>query len=152
MQLTSNNIRVKVQRRLAEYLTAALPDTVLVMRRLPEQPPEGFRALVLPGRDPGTTTTMFLGPNRANRDEQFTVRVVIEGVKVEDQEALEDEVDALVRVVEDTVAENPRLGDLDGLTMFGVDGSPQDFDVTPISTGVLWRAVEITFSARARYD
>lgn len=152
MELSTNNIRCAVQRQLAEYLTAAFPDDVPVLRRWTGQPPEHFRATVLPGRGQADTKQLFLGESRATRDEEFTVRVMVEGIVGDDQDELEDAVDALVGIVEDVVAENPRLGDMAGLMMFGVECTTQDYDVSELTAGVLWRGVEITISAQARYD
>jgi hypothetical protein len=49
-------------------------------------------------------------------------------------------------------AENPTLGDLDGVAMFGQTVTRQPHDVFQPMAGLFYRWIEIEISATGRYD
>lgn len=152
MANATNSIEVLAQRTLAEYLRAALPEDVSIVRSLIAAPPEGDRISVLPGTDAATTVEVFLGnAGRAVRDDDFTIRVWIEVIR-DDLADAEDAADSYVNAIEDVIAENPTLGDLDGLVAFGVQMTRETHPMIELTPGSHYRWAELTVTADCRYE
>jgi hypothetical protein len=69
-----------------------------------------------------------------------------------EQEDVEDRAELYAQAVEDVAAENPTLGDLDGVAMFGQVITRQPHDVFQVTAGFFYRWIEIEISATGRYD
>jgi hypothetical protein len=149
-----NNIRTATMRQAAEFLRAALPEDIAVVRYFVPEPPAGRgRVSVFPSDDPAVATVQFLGNGggRTTRDETFTIVVSCETIG-DNQDALESAMDEITSAVEDLAAEYPTLGDLDGMSMFGVQIQTTPHPVVQLDPGVLYQWVEMSLSARGRYD
>jgi hypothetical protein len=95
---------------------------------------------------------LYLGnAARAHRQDELFVRVWVETIG-DDQDDVEDRAELYAQAVEDVAAENPTLGDLDGVAMFGQVVTRQPHDVFQPMAGLFYRWIEIEISATGRYD
>jgi hypothetical protein len=148
----TNSIELAVQRQLALMLREALTQDVSVERSLLPSPPEPARVTVLPGTEAAEAEVLFIGnAGRAHRQDEFTVRVFVEMIG-DDQVEVEDAGELIANTVEDVMAENPTLGDLDGVAMFGQRRSRRPHDVWQPQAGLYFRLIELTASVTGRYD
>lgn len=152
MSWATNDIEVIVQRRLAQYLRGVLAEEVAVERSLIPAPPEAMRVTVLPGTGPSTTEDLYIGTaGRAHRQHDFTVRTWTEVIG-DDQDEVEDAARLIESTIEDVVAENPTLGDLEGLAMFGQSITIDAHPIMQPEAGLYFAWVEREISATGRYD
>jgi hypothetical protein len=150
MGLARNSIRHVVKRELADRTRARLAGVTVDVG----WPPEGFDGdgIWVAGVN-GTQDTPFIGGDgRANRDDTFTVTVVAQAVAPGG--TCQDAEEALARItaaLEDVLAEEATLGDLDGLISLGdsvpVDG-PDSFQLPEGALAIASFAVDVT----ARYN
>jgi hypothetical protein len=153
VSIAPTNIETAVQRTLAAYLRAALPDTVAVVRSLLPAAPEANRITVLPGSSPAAAVEPFIGQvdGRVWRDETFSVRVWVECLG-DDLEDVEDAADELAVAVEEVIATLPDLGGLAGVIGFGGSMSRVTHPMSEIAAGTFYRWVDIEIEVKARYD
>jgi hypothetical protein len=148
----TNNIDLAVQRQLALMLRAVLPEDVGVERSLIPAPPEANRVTVLPSRAPATAEVLYIGnAARAHRQDELSVMVWVETIG-DGQDDVEDLHELHLDLVEDVIAENPTLGDLDGVAMFGQSVTRTPHPVFQPTSGVFYRWTELEVSATGRYD
>jgi hypothetical protein len=148
----TNNIDLAIQRQLALMLAAVLPADVGVERSLIPGPPEANRVTVLPSTSPSTAEVLYIGnAGRAHRQDELSVKVWVETIG-DDQVDVEDTHEIHVDLVEDVIAENPTLGDLDGVAMFGQRVTRTPHPVFQPMAGVFYRWTEMEISATGRYD
>jgi hypothetical protein len=147
----TNSVDLAIQRQLALLLGQRLPDVALE-RSLTPSAPEQDRVTVLGSNSPARAEALYIGnAARAHRQDELFVRVWVETIG-DDQEDVEDRAELYAQAVEDVAAENPTLGDLDGVAMFGQVVTRQPHDVFQPMAGLFYRWIEIEISATGRYD
>jgi hypothetical protein len=148
----TNSIDLAMQRQVALLLRPRLPADVSIERSLTPSAPEQDRVTVLGSNSPARAEALYLGnAGRAHRQDELFVRVWIETIG-DDQDDVEDRAESYAREVEDMAAENPTLGDLDGIAMFGQVVTRKPNDVFQPMAGLFYRWIEIEISATGRYD
>jgi hypothetical protein len=148
----TNSIDLAMQRQLALMLLSRLPAEVSIERSLNPTAPEQDRVTVLGSNTPSRAEALYIGnADRAHRQDELFVRVWVETIG-DDQDDVEDRSELYAQAVEDVAAENPTLGDLDGVAMFGQVVTRQPHDVWQPMAGLFYRWIEIEVSATGRYD